>query len=50
MDYLEKLKVLMKQHNLTEYKLAQKADVAQSTSIPYFVKIIFRRYLRWNHC
>ena len=31
MDYLEKLKVLMKQHNLTEYKLAQKADVAQST-------------------
>ena len=31
MDYLEKLKFLMKQHNLTEYKLAQKADVQRSS-------------------
>ena len=38
MDYLEKLKVLMKQHNLTEYKLAQKADVAQSTINSLFRK------------
>ncbi|MBS6183149.1 MAG: helix-turn-helix transcriptional regulator, partial [Erysipelotrichaceae bacterium] len=33
-----KLKVLMKQHNLTEYKLAQKADVAQSTINSLFRK------------
>ena len=38
MYYLEKLKVLMKQHNLTEYKLAQKADVAQSTINSLFRK------------
>lgn len=38
MDYLEKLKVLMKQHSLTEYKLAQKADVAQSTINSLFRK------------
>lgn len=38
MDYLEKLKFLMKQHNLTEYKLAQKADVAQSTINSLFRK------------
>ena len=37
MDYLEKLKFLMKQHNLTEYK-AQKADVAQSTINSLFRK------------
>ena len=38
MDYLEKLNVLMKQHNLTVYKLAQKADVAQSTINSLFRK------------
>lgn len=31
MDYLEKLKFLMKQHNLNENQLAKKAQVAQST-------------------
>lgn len=38
MDYLEKLKFLMKQHDLNENQLAKKAEVAQSTINSLFQK------------
>ena len=38
MDYLEKLKQLMNQHHLSEYKLATKSGVSQSTINSLFRK------------
>lgn len=38
MDYLEKLKFIMKQHDLNENQLAKKAEVAQSTINSLFQK------------
>ncbi len=38
MDYLNKLKFLMKQHGLNENQLAKKADVPQSTINSLFQK------------
>ena len=38
MNYLEKLKLLMKQHGLNENQLAKKANVPQSTINSLFQK------------
>lgn len=38
MDYLERLRYLMKQRNLSEYKLSQLSDVPQSTINSLFKK------------
>lgn len=49
MNYLEKLKLLMKQHGLNENQLAKKANVPQSTINSLFQKNNLLQFQHWRH-